>query len=145
LREQNKTRPAPSSDFAYLERNTPAPQRERYASARRYGRPTAVDITSFRATRAADQISIEWLSAQEIGTLGFHIYRNVGGKKVRLTDAIISAKSLESGNGSAIGTGYKYEYVDKFPPVGQLVYELEIVGLDNSTRKHSLVVVSKHQ
>lgn len=108
---------------------------------RSYNQATSVEVTDFRATLDGRRIRLEWRAAQEINILGFHLYRQVNGQRVRLTDKIIGAKSLEAAGGPAVG-GYNYEYMDTPPPRSRPTYFLEVVTLDNSKRLHGPISVN---
>jgi hypothetical protein len=84
----------------------------------------AVAVTQFeaRATRAG--VVLRWRTATEAGTLGFHLYRERGTKRVRVDRRLIPA---QGGLGGA-----RYSILDRRAPGGALRYRLQAVGTDRS-------------
>ena len=59
----------------------------------------AVTTSSVRAVRVGRNVTLRWRTASEVGTLGFNVYRQVRGHRVKLNHSLIAAVSL-SGNSS---------------------------------------------
>jgi len=96
-----------------------------------YGEPqsiaTAVALRSVGAVRTGRGVTIRWRTGSETSTLGFQIYRERGGRRVRVSGAPIPAVF----GGTA--TGHAYSFVDrKAPRTGALRYRIRAVGLDGS-------------
>ena len=72
------------------------------------------------------RIVLRWQTGAEPNTLGFHVYRERAGKKVRVTKTMISAKQA--------ATGASYSYTDRLPkgvkPASVKRYSLQVVQLD---------------
>jgi subtilisin family serine protease len=92
--------------------------------------PTAVELDHFEATAQTTGIVLEWETATELDTLGFHVYRadSPGGPQTRLTaDLIPSAMP-----GSPMGASY--QFVDDTASAGQTyTYWLEAIDLEGQS------------
>lgn len=92
---------------------------------------TPVELRSFSARRTLGGGAVlRWRTASEIDFLGFNVYRQVNGRRVRLNRRLIAAKSLGSGL-----TGGAYSWRDrargkKVPSKAR--YVLEAVHLDGT-------------
>jgi hypothetical protein len=88
---------------------------------------TSVDLLSLDATATCAGTTIAWQMAQGFDTLGFNVFREVNGMRVKLTDALIPAQSLSG------GAGDRYTFVDHGPPAAGRTYWVENVlfSLDN--------------
>ena len=88
--------------------------------------PTAVSFRSLSASRTATGALIRWRTGSESRTLGFHVYRQVGSTRVRVSSRLIAASARGS-----------YAFVDRKAPRGKsLHYWIQSVGLDGSRRWH---------
>lgn len=56
-----------------------------------YGRPTAVRMQSLNAHRTARGVVVSWRTAAEVDTVGYNVYRQVAGKRVRVNSSLIPA------------------------------------------------------
>ncbi len=89
--------------------------------------PTAIDLLSFSAAGANGTVLVSWRTAQEAGTLGFHLWRatSEGGPYTRITATAISALT------SAV-RGADYSYTDANVTAGTRYYykleEIETIG-----------------
>jgi hypothetical protein len=61
--------------------------------------PAAVATSSFSAVRHGKAVTVRWRTASEVDTLGFNVYRQSKGNRVKLNHSLIQAKSL-NGNAS---------------------------------------------
>jgi hypothetical protein len=68
--------------------------------------PTAVRLQSFSAARTRSGVLLRWRTAAEVSHLGFNVYRQEHGKRIRLNAAMISA-------GASAGLGHGYRWLDK--------------------------------
>ena len=69
---------------------------------------TAVELIDVRATAYDRAVLVEWRTGYEIDNLGFHVYREVGGERVRLTPALIAGSGLLAERGMAVATEQAY-------------------------------------
>jgi hypothetical protein len=92
------------------------------------GTPTAVTLVSFSAKPSALGVLLRWRTGAEAKLLGFHVYRQSAGKRLRLNRALIPARSSVA--------GAAYRYLDRHVPrrVMRLRYSLEAIGRDGSRR-----------
>ena len=93
---------------------------------------TAVRLKSFAALNYADGVELNWESGFEINNLGYHVYRELNGKRSRVTPSIVAGSALTVGPGSRLTAGYSYVWFD---PQGtaDAVYSLEAIDLDGSS------------
>ena len=83
---------------------------------------TAVQVRALTAAAAGRGAVVRWQTASEFDALGFHVYREVNGKRLRLTRTLISA----TGHGG-------YSFLDRKAPKGKNVrYWLQVVQLGGS-------------
>lgn len=86
--------------------------------------PTAVTFRSLFAGRTPNGVAIRWRTASELGILGFHVYRDVNGRRARLTKRLIAPKRSSGGS---------YSFLDRNAPRAPSVrYWVQEVGLDGS-------------
>jgi hypothetical protein len=87
---------------------------------------TAVTVRSFVATPSASGAMLKWRTASEVAILGYNVYGQVHGKRVKLNAGLIAAK------GSSNGASYAFRYR---PSKGQKTstrFWLQAVNLDGS-------------
>jgi hypothetical protein len=80
--------------------------------------PTAVSVSSFKASATFGQVSLFWQTASEIDILGFNIYRSTAmdGEKHLLNAELFPSKAMGS------LTGESYLYVDQEVEPGETYY-----------------------
>jgi len=94
---------------------------------------TAVRMAGLSAARVRGGLAVTWRTASEVDTLGFHVYRQVGVKRVRVNTRLISAK----GRGS-------YSFLDRKAPKAKAVrYWVQVVNLDGSRTWYGPARVTK--
>jgi hypothetical protein len=75
--------------------------------------PTAAKVSDFKATKFDDgNVLIEWQSAHEVNNLGFNIYREQNGRKVRVTPQLVAGSALVTGPGTSLTAGGSYAWID---------------------------------
>ena len=99
------------------------------------GLPSAVTFASFSGHRTGRGVVLRWRTAQEVGSLGFNVYRGSAAHRVRLNRAIVRA------TGSVGGARYIYRDA-KAPRHRRLLYWLQEIGTDGSHRWRGPLVVS---
>jgi len=88
------------------------------------GQVTAVRISTTSAVRTPRGVLVRWRTASELDMLGFNVYREVNGKRVRANSKLIAGK----------GHGL-YSFLDRKAPKGTTVrYWIQAVNLDGSRR-----------
>ena len=86
------------------------------------GISTAVTFRSLAASQTGRGVLVRWRTASELDSLGFHVYREVNGRRVRISSRLIVAK----GSGS-------YSFLDRRAPKGTSVrYWIQEVAVDGS-------------
>lgn len=59
---------------------------------------TAVAFRSFMADRTARGVLVRWSTGSEAGTIGYNVYREVSGKRVKLNHSLVHASSGVQGH-----------------------------------------------
>lgn len=90
------------------------------------GGTTHATLRDLEATRTRKGVRVRWRTAAEVDTLGFHVYRERGGKRLRLTRALLPAQ------GFGPTPGGTYSFLDRRPGPPGTRYWLETVSLDGS-------------
>jgi hypothetical protein len=87
-------------------------------------------------------VLIAWQTEYEVDNLGFHVYREQAGERVRLTPGLVAGSALLVDARTELVAGHSYAWWDEPGPrlVGE-DYWLEELDLDGSRRWHGPVVV----
>jgi len=94
---------------------------------------SAVTLRSFSAAGGTAGVTVRWRTASELDTLGFNVYREVNGKRVRANTRMIAAK----GRGS-------YSFLDRKAPKAKSVrYWVQEVTADGSRSWYGPARVTK--
>lgn len=90
--------------------------------------PVAVTFRSLTASRtAAGGVLVRWRTASELQMLGYNVYRDVNGRRVRVNSKLIAAANASSAR--------TYSYRDRKAGMGKaLRYWIQAVNLDGSRR-----------
>lgn len=75
-----------------------------------YSVATAVTLRSMSASATRTGVLVRWRTASAVGTLGFHVYRELNGRRVRVTRTLIAA------NGGGL-----YSFLDRTAPRGKTI------------------------
>lgn len=92
------------------------------------GGPTAVRIHRLAAQRMGRSVVVRWRTGPGAGAVGFDVYREQRGRRVRVTRSLVPA--------SFLGGSRPYSVVDRRAPGGTVRYWLHVVGLDGSRSWH---------
>jgi uncharacterized protein (AIM24 family) len=77
------------------------------------GAPTAIELTSFSATSfGAEEVLLEWRTGYEVDNLGFHLYREENGQRLRLTPQLVAGSAFLTGTGTPLTAGRSYTWID---------------------------------
>jgi MYXO-CTERM domain-containing protein len=103
---------------------------------------TAIQLTELTARPFERGARLFWRTGFELDNLGFHIYREDGPLRVRITDSPIFGSGWLAGPGVALAAGRAYTLDDVWP-AGQRRprYWLEELDLDGQSRMHGPIVV----
>ena len=91
---------------------------------------TAVKINSLTATRYEGGNLIELKTGREISSLGFNLYREQNGQRVRLNPSLLAGTALLAGPKTTFTSGYSHVWLDKPEAGGEAAYWVEEVDLN---------------
>jgi hypothetical protein len=80
----------------------------------------AVTLSSFRAVRSRGRVLLRWRTGSEVDTLGFNVFRQQSGKRVRLNRRLLPALGAVAGS--------SYSFVDRRAPRRAVRYWLQDVS-----------------
>lgn len=103
--------------------------------------PTQVELASFDATATAGGVQLKWETGREVDNLGFNVYREENGGRVRLNPTLIAGSALIAGAGTPLTAGNSYSWSDAQGKAGS-VYWLEDIDLDGTRNMHGPVAAS---
>ncbi|MBV9959980.1 MAG: hypothetical protein JO360_16250 [Acidobacteria bacterium] len=98
--------------------------------------PTAVRLKAFDAVSYDDTVTVRWQTGYEVDNLGYQLYREQHGQRVRLTPSIIAGSALMTRPGIELTAGYSYAWNDRFmkgESAQGAVYWLEALDLDGTS------------
>jgi hypothetical protein len=100
--------------------------------------PTAARLISFGAERREAGVSLSWRTGFEVDNLGFHVYREETGLRVRVSPSLIAGSALFAGVGTALMSGRSYGWFDALDTATHenLRYWLEEVDLEGKSTFH---------
>lgn len=108
--------------------------------------PTVVRLKSFEAFSFDDAITLRWQTGYEVDNLGYQLYREQNGERVRVTNSIIAGSALLTRAGTELTAGYSYAWNDRVPKdarTGGLQYWLEAIDLDGTSTWHGPITPYK--
>ncbi|HWO00570.1 MAG TPA: C25 family cysteine peptidase [Blastocatellia bacterium] len=120
-----------NSEFA-VQSSDHDPSVARFTSA-----PTAAKLASFEAESYGDQVLLRWQTGEEIDNLGFNIYREENGERVRLNPQLLAGSALLAGNGIELKAGRSYSWWDGGRAESR--YWLEEISLNGDNVLHGPV------
>ncbi|HZR66755.1 MAG TPA: C25 family cysteine peptidase [Terriglobales bacterium] len=102
--------------------------------------PTSVRLNTFIATQNGTDVLISWKSGGELHNLGFNVYKELGGEKVRLNPSLIAGSALMMRETLEQHTAKSYGWIDHGAGAGAL-YWLEDVDLNGTRTLHGPISV----
>jgi len=72
---------------------------------------TEARLTSFTATRDPRGVHLAWRTGYEVNNLGFHVYREIAGQRVRITRSLVAGSGLTVGS-RTVTSEHSYTYWD---------------------------------
>ncbi len=78
-------------------------------------------------------VLLRWQTGYEVANLGFHIYREDAGKRVRVTPDFVAGSALFVGARTVLGAGRSYVWRDSQGSNADSMYWLESIDLDGSS------------
>jgi peptidase C25-like protein len=103
------------------------------------GGPTAAkfynDLASSAAsaTRFDDGVSVRWRTGFEVDNLGFNLYRDENGKRMRVNSDLIAGSALMVGAGTSMGAGRSYAVFDNAVSGRSAQYLIEAIDLNGES------------
>ncbi len=97
--------------------------------------PTAITLGHFAAVNYGDVTRLQWQTGYEVDNLGFNLYREQDGQRVRLNPSIIAGSALFVGSNTELTAGRSYSWLDPHAKAGAQ-YWLEAIDLDGSRQLH---------
>ena len=92
---------------------------------------SAVQFRGFTASATKKGVQLRWKTASEVDTLGFNVYRDVKGKRVKVNRSLIASASI---GGTA---GHSYSFLDRLGLKAKAPrYWLQVVDLDGKRTWH---------
>jgi hypothetical protein len=102
--------------------------------------PTVAKLASLDATEyPGGRVLVSWRTGYEVDNLGFHVYREVGGERVRVTPGLVAGSALFVG-ATPLTAGRSYAWWDRSPVAGAS-YWLEEWELSGARRWYGPVTV----
>ena len=102
------------------------------------GPVTQVTMRSLSAIRAPEGVLIQWQTGFEVRNLGFHVYREDGGRRVRINHDLLLGSALIAGTHTILHSGHAYSFFDPGSPGG--TYYVEDVDLSGKRTLHGPVL-----
>jgi peptidase C25-like protein len=109
--------------------------------------PTAVKLSlreaasQMKASRYSDGVLLHWRTGMEVDNLGFNVYREERGKRIRLNPQLLAGSALMIGPDTLLRSGRRYAWQDRaqFSPSAR--YWVEDVDLNGTTTLHGPIAV----
>jgi subtilisin family serine protease len=101
---------------------------------------TAADLASFDARQFGGAVLLDWRTGYEVNNLGFHVYREDGGRMTRLTEQMVAGSAFLAGAGTNLTAGASYSWWDVAARgSGPVRYWLEDIDLSGKRTRHGPV------
>lgn len=101
----------------------------------------AVRLRSMRADALPSGVTVSWSSESEVDNVGFHVYREDNGKRVRVSRQLLPGSALTTKNGVTLSAGRAYKFIDASGGSGDR-YWIEDYDSSGETRFHGPIVAS---
>ncbi len=108
--------------------------------------PTAVRLKSFEAMSYDDMVMLRWQTGYEVDNLGYQLYREQNGVRVRVTPSLIAGSALLTRPGIELTAGYTYAWSDRVPQnesAERAQYWLEAIDIDGTSTLHGPITPYK--
>src|SRR5262249_49434292 len=96
---------------------------------------------SMRAVRYDNGVGLSWQTASEVDNLGFNIYRDEGGKRIKVNPQLIAGSALKVGAGTTLSAGQSYDWWDNAVAVDG-TYGIEDIDLNGRGTLHGPVSIT---
>jgi hypothetical protein len=101
--------------------------------------PTRVKLETFTAASSGSQVTLTWKTGGELHNLGFNVYREENGDRIRLNPSLIAGSALILRGGLPQHAAKTYMWIDRLPGPGSGSYWLEDIDLDGTRTLHGPV------
>lgn len=104
---------------------------------------TAVKVEAFTAQSVAPgRVLLQWRTGLEVDNLGFQLYREQDGQRLRVTPHLLAGSALRVGAGTVLEAGHAYSWWDTGAPASATGrYWLEDVDLSGRSVWHGPITV----
>ncbi len=104
--------------------------------------PTSIQLSNFKATHTTSgQVALRWQSGYEADNLGYNLYIEQGGERIRLNSEIVGGSALLAGSGTPLTAGNSYVWQDLLPDSHDFThYWLESVNLQGRSTWHGPIL-----
>ena len=96
-------------------------------------------LARMTAESYANGTQIRWETGFELDNLGFNIYRETSGARVRLNPTIIAGSALMTSQGTPLVAGNSYSWFDPDGTQAGATYFLETIGTDGTHTVHDSI------
>ncbi|HEX8140302.1 MAG TPA: C25 family cysteine peptidase [Pyrinomonadaceae bacterium] len=100
---------------------------------------TLIELASFTASRTKAGALLQWQTGYEVDNLGFNLYREVKGRRVRITPSIVAGSALLAGQNVALTAGRSYRWLDR-QSSEDAQYWLEDIDINGKHTFHGPIV-----
>ena len=108
--------------------------------------PTSISLKSFEAIGYDDIVALKWQTGYEIDNLGYNVYRDQNGQRVRITPSVIAGSALVARAGTELTAGYSYAWSDRLSKndeASDVQYWLEDVDIDGTSTWHGPITPNR--
>ena len=96
--------------------------------------PSEAKLDRFTANEyPGGRVLVEWHTGLEVDNLGFNVYRETNGKRVRVNPQILAGSALRAGERTDLKAGYSYAWPDNPPSGNAARYWLESIDLNGQS------------
>jgi Peptidase family C25/Lamin Tail Domain len=99
---------------------------------------TEVELASFEALQVRGGTLLQWETGYEVDNLGFNLYRDVEGRRVRINPSLVAGSAFVAGQGVRMTAGRGYRWFDRQGTAGSR-YWLEDVDINGSRKLYGPV------
>jgi uncharacterized repeat protein (TIGR01451 family) len=112
--------------------------------------PTRITLRSFSAQYGSDKngasrVVLIWKTGGESHNLGFNVYRELNGNRVRMNPSIIAGSALMMSGALARHAAKSYAWIDPSTPLAGAAYWLEDIDLNGTRTMHGPVSATAEQ
>jgi len=100
--------------------------------------PTSVGLQAFTASRLGGRVLLRWSTTNEARNLGFNVYREENGQRVRVNPSLIAGTALQMRNVLPQHSSRSYAWLDAAPSVAG-AYWIEDVEINGDRTWHGPV------